>query len=237
MTTMRRVLAVLTALALAVFGTVVLVAYVHGADARAAAGAALVPVLVVDTAVPAGTAAEALTDSVSIAQVPRRLVATGSITDLDQVAGLTTTADLLVGEQVMAARFADPGVQAADGTVVVPAGLQEVSLSLDPQRAVGGALAAGDRVGVFISATGIDPTTPGAATGLAVAQVLVTRVGNGVDTTGAGAVTVTLALGETDAATVISGMEAGTVWLSLQSAAVSADTSGDSNATTTGAQQ
>jgi pilus assembly protein CpaB len=246
MSTMRRLLAVLTALALAVFGAVVLVAYVHGADARAEAGAVLVPVLVVDTDVPAGTAAEDVAGSVSTVQVPQRLVATGAIGDLTEVAGLTTTATLLAGDQVMAARFGDPTVQSVGGAPVVPVGMQEVSLSLDPQRAVGGALAPGDRVGVYISAAGTDPTAaPRSGTDLAVGQVLVTRVSGGSESaaltvagTGTGtAVTVTLALGQADAATVIGGMELGTVWLSLQSSAVSADTSGDSTAQTTGANQ
>jgi pilus assembly protein CpaB len=245
MTTMRRLLTVLTALALAVFGAVVLVAYVRGADARAATGATLVPVLVVDADVPAGTAAADLGDSVSTAQVPQRLVATGAVDDLADVAGLTTTVDLFAGDQVLAARFADPTVKSAGTGPGVPAGMQEVSLALDPQRAVGGALVAGDRVGVYISATGADPTGgPQAVTSLAVGQVLVTRVSGdtaadplaGTGGTG-GKVTVTLALNEAAAATVIAGMEQDAVWLSLQSKAEPADTSGDSTVPSTGDQQ
>jgi pilus assembly protein CpaB len=244
MSTMRRLLAVLTALALAVFGAVVLVAYVHGADARAQAGAVLVPVLVVDTDIAAGTAAEDVAGSVSTVEVPKRLVATGAIDDLADVAGLTTTVGLLAGDQVMAARFGDPTVQSVDGAPLLPAGLEEVSISLESQRAVGGALAPGDRVGVYISAAGTDPTAAQTMTDLAVGQVLVTRVSGGSSATSAltpagteTGMTVTLALGEDDAATVIGGMELGTVWLSLQSGAVSADNGGDSTLTTTGANQ
>jgi pilus assembly protein CpaB len=244
MTTMRRVLAALTALVLAVFGTVVLVAYVHGADARAAAGATLVPVLVVKAGadVPAGTSADALADSVSTVQVPQRLKANDALSDLSQIAGLSTTVGLLAGDQLRSARFADPAVQAAaDGATAVPAGLEEVSVSLEPQRVVGGVLVPGDRVGVYITQVGTDPSAVGpAATDLAVSQVLVTSVSSGgatVDLAGTGTtVTVTLALSQADARTVINGMELKKVWLSLQSAAVPADTSGDT-ATTTGAQQ
>jgi len=237
---MRRSLAVLTALALAVFGVVVLVAYVRGADARAEAGATLVPVLVVDADVPAGTPVEDLADSVSTVQVPSRLKALGAIDDLAAVDGLTTTVDLLAGDQVMAARFGDPSVRSAGDGPAVPVDMQEVSLALDPQRAVGGVLAAGDRVGVYISAAATDPAMA-AATGLAVDRALVTRVSGADGATGLGAgtttVTVTLALTATDAARVIAGMEAGTVWLSLQETAGSADTSADSTVATSGDQQ
>ncbi|NIH69724.1 pilus assembly protein CpaB [Modestobacter marinus] len=233
MTTMRRVLAALTALALAAFGAFVLVSYVRNADARAAAGAQLVPVLVVDADVPAGTPVADLTDQVSTAQVPARLKATGSLDDLAAVAGLTTTVDLLAGEQVMAARFADPAViAAAQGIVDLDEGTQEVSLTLELQRAVGAVLAPGDRVGVFVSRPGVDPatSTPTAVTDLAVGDVLVTRVGGGPTGPDAGAVTgalqtvtVTLGLTEADARAVIAGMEQESVWLSLQSAAGSAE--------------
>ena len=239
MTTMRRVLAVLTALVLAAFGAVVLVSYVRGADARAEAGAVLVPVLVVDEQVPAGTSVDDLAGSVSTAQVPERLVAPGAVADLGAVAGLSTTVALLPGDQVVAARFADPTVQAAGG-VGVPAGMQEVSLSLEPQRAVGGALAAGDQVAVYVTSGGADG---GAApvTGLAVERVLVTRISGGAGgtdlATAPSTVTVTLALRPEDAARVIAGMAENGVWLSLQSSAGSADTSLTSTSTSTGAHQ
>jgi len=234
---MRRSIAVLTALALAVFGAVVLVAYVRGADARAEAGAMLVPVLVVDEQVPSGTSVADLTDYLSTGQVPQRLVATGALTDLTAVEGLSTTVDLLPGEQVVAGRFADPTVAAA-GAVPVPAGFEEVSLTLEPQRAVGGELAEGDEVGVYVSVGALDVTSA-SVTGLVVDHALVTRVSTpAADLAGAGStVTVTLALSPADAVTVIAGMAQNNVWLSLQSAAASADTSLTSTTTSTGDDQ
>jgi len=240
MTTMRRALTVSAALVLAAFGAFVLVSYVRGADARAEAGAVLVPVLVVDEQIPAGTPVDEVADKVSTEQVPQRLVATGALDDLTDVAGLSTTVDLLPGDQVLAGRFADPTVQAA-GEVVVPDGLQEVSLTLDPQRAVDGVLRAGDRVGVYVSTGGLDVTaaTP-AVTALGVDRALVTRVtaGGEGDLAGTGqTVTVTLALGQTDASTVIAAKSEDAVWLSLQSAAGPADTSLTSTTTTPGDDQ
>ncbi|MCZ2847122.1 Flp pilus assembly protein CpaB [Modestobacter sp. VKM Ac-2978] len=235
---MRRVLAALAALALAVFGAVVLISYVRGADARAEAGAVLVPVLVAAGDIDAGTTAEDVADLVTTARVPSRLVVGGHVDDLADVAGLSTTTKLIKGEQLVFARFADPSVQAAAAGVVEPtAGTEEVSLTLEPQRAVGGALAAGDRIGVFISQG--DPTT----TDLAVGEVLVTRVTGGADdqtaamTGAAQTITVTLALTPEQATVVIAGMEQGAVWLSLQESVDPADTSLDSTTPTTGADQ
>ncbi|WP_299954485.1 Flp pilus assembly protein CpaB [uncultured Modestobacter sp.] len=234
---MRRVLAALAALALAAFGAVVLISYVRGADARAEAGAVLVPVLVAADVIEAGTPVEEVADLVTTAEVPSRLVVGGYVEDLADVAGLTTTTKIIKGEQLVFDRFADPSVQAAvDGEVELPEGTEEVSLTLEPQRAVGGVLAAGDLIGVFISQG--DPTT----TDLAVGEVLVTRVdggdaGTAALTGAAQTVTVTLALTPADAAVVIAGMERSAVWLSLQESVAPADNSPDSSATTTGADQ
>ena len=55
----RRVLTVTLALLLAVLGTVGVLAYVHGANARAVAGLKAVPALVAQQPIPAGTSASA----------------------------------------------------------------------------------------------------------------------------------------------------------------------------------
>ena len=242
---MRRLLAVLTALALAAFGAFVLITYVREADARAEAraeeGALLVPVLVVDEQVDAGSPAADLADLVSVEQVPARLKADDaldSVDDLDTVVGLTT-GDLFAGDQVRRARFAEPEPEEEE-ELVVPAHLEEVSLALEPQRAVGGTLIEGDEVGVFVSGAGLNPetNTPTARTALAVADVLVTRVEHGTsDATGTGTVTVTLALTQEEAEAVIAGMEQDAVWLSLQEPFDPADTSTSTSTATTGADQ
>src|SRR3954468_4575541 len=147
----RRLLAASAALALFVLGTVVLLAYVRGADARAFAGAQPVQVLVVDRLVPAGTPGNGLADFVRTDTVPAKAAVEGRVTDLTELTGLVASTDLEPGEQLLAGRFQKPGDVQAAGTVAVPEGLQEVSVLLEPQRAVGGRLAAGDTVGVYLS--------------------------------------------------------------------------------------
>jgi pilus assembly protein CpaB len=231
----RRFLALLAALLLAAFGAVVLFQYVQGADARARAGEVVVPVYVVSAAVPAGTDAGAVENSVTLAEVPERLVADGAVGSVDafaQMAGMVTTTDLLPGDQLVSGRFADPAVLLSPGQVLAPAGTQEVSLTLELQRAVDGQLVAGDRVGVFLTLPVDDPATgqPQAGTTLLLNDVLVTRVSGGTSSggigdTGQAAVGVTLAMTPAEAAGVISGMVQNGIWLSLQTAGTAADTS------------
>jgi pilus assembly protein CpaB len=59
------------------------------------------------------------------------------------------------GEQLLSERRSSPEELKTSGSVPVPAGLQEVSFQLEPQRVVGGRLSPGDNVGIFFStATG-----------------------------------------------------------------------------------
>jgi pilus assembly protein CpaB len=216
----RRLLAATAATLLAVLGAVVLLGYVHGADARARAGEQLTPVLVVDSEIAPGTAAEALAGSVSVQQVPTRLAAPGSTGDLSSLAGLVTDAALLPGEQVIAGQFVAPAAFLPAGAVAVPAGMVQVSVTLDAQRAVGGILKAGDLVGVQL-------TSPTAAGDVAVSsvflvlhQVLVTRVVDPADTSDPTApYLVTLAVSPDDAAQVVRGTTTQAIWLSLETAA------------------
>jgi pilus assembly protein CpaB len=227
----RRLLAALAALVLAALGAVVLLAYVRGADDRALAGLQTVDVLVVDRPVPEGTPGEELAELVRTERLPARAAVPGAVTDLDELAGRVATVDLQPGEQLLAARFAAPEDLSVPGTVAPPEGAAEVSLLLEPQRAVGGRLAAGDTVGVHVSLDG--------QTDVVLSRVLVTRVqgapvsvadGEGTDTASSGgaapsaSLMVTLGLRPEAAEAVVFGMEHGTVWLSLEPEGV--DTSG-----------
>jgi pilus assembly protein CpaB len=223
----RRLLAALAALVLLVAGTLALVAYVGGADARALAGARPTQVLVVTEPVPAGTSGDELADFVAFATVPAKTALAGRVTDLDDLSGRVATVDLMVGEQLLSSRFARPEDRQAPGTVEVPAGLQEVSVLLEPQRAVGGRLAAGDRVGVFVSVS----ADAGPSTHAVLHSVLVTQVQGApapvdpaaeAETASAGApapsssLMVTLAATAAQAEAIVFGIEHGTLWLSAE---------------------
>jgi pilus assembly protein CpaB len=228
----RRLLAAFAALVLLVAGTLVLLAYVRGADARALAGTRTVEVLVADELIPQGTAGTELAELVRTEVLPAKAALQGRVTDLSSLIDLVSTVDLQPGEQLLTSRFQSPDERQAPGTVAVPEGLQEVSVLLEPQRAIGGRLAAGDTVGVVVSMS-----TP--ATHAVLHRVLVTQVQGApapapaegeAETASAGSAApsaslmITLAVTAAQAEVVVFGIEHGTLWLTLEPA--HADVSG-----------
>ena len=229
---MRRLLAVLAALLLAAVGTVVLTAYVRGADERALEGMESVEVLVVAEPIAAGTPGEDLGDLVDTELVPAKSAVEGRVRTLGEIAGRVADVDLEPGEQLLAARFVSPDDLGTPGTVPAPEGMSEISVLLDPQRAAGGRLAAGDTVGVYLSLVFEDGTS---TTHAVQHSVLVTQVQGATAVpdgdvqeaaaqTPVAALMVTLAVVSRDAEQIVFGQEHGTLWLALEPEG--ADTSG-----------
>ncbi|MEO7375258.1 MAG: RcpC/CpaB family pilus assembly protein, partial [Nakamurella sp.] len=237
-----RLIALAVALVLGLVGTAVLLRYVQGADARALAGTQTVDVLMVQAPIPVGTPAEGLADLITVRPVPALAAVPGRITDVSELTGQLSVVPLMAGEQLLPSQFA-LAAGAADGAgPVVPDGFQQFTVLLQSQRALGGAIAAGDRVGMFLSFP--PPLAVEYATHLRLSSVLVTSVrttstGTPADKTAtssppsdaasaasvAGAAAappasagvdlyVTFATDAADAEVVIFAAEFGTIWLS-----------------------
>lgn len=158
----RKLVGILVALVLALVGTVSLVGYVEKAKNDAIEDDAQVTVLVVQRDIPAGATLAIIGNAVVPTEVPKRLVSPDALTSLDNVdPTLVAGVDLKAGEQLLASRLvnADDLVR-----VEVPEGLQEITLALDPERAVGGALAPGELVGILLSFDSEDPEAAGVTT-------------------------------------------------------------------------
>ena len=175
-----RIIGAIVALILAAVGAFVLVTYVRGADARAANGAELADVYIVQESIPKGTTGESVEEFVRLDSVPQRNLVDGYVTDLDDLVGLVADADILPGEQLAEARFLDPAELAARGDTPVPAGMQLIAFTLPADRVVGGQVRAGDRIGLVGT---VDPDEPGEEedvinpiTSFAFHGVLVTKV-------------------------------------------------------------
>ena len=147
----RRIIGIVAAALLAALGTFVIVSYVQGADERAQAGETMVEVLVVDKAIDRGTGVDDIGNSVKLMSVPARSQATGSISTLNRLEGTVAAVDLVPGEQLLSTRMIAAAELVSEGEIDVPAGLLTTTLSLSPQRAVGGSLVPGDLVAVFAS--------------------------------------------------------------------------------------
>jgi pilus assembly protein CpaB len=235
----RRVVGVLAAVLLAAVGTLVLVGFVRGAETRALAGEETVEVLVVKEEIARNTPVTDLSASVQLEAVPAKVRAENAVTDLDTLDGSVTSVNLMPGEQVVASRFVTPTQLAQEGGVEVPDGLQEVTISLEPQRAVGGGVVPGDVVGVLASF--VWEEDPKHTTKMNQAPVLVTNVqidpaavateppsDADAETTGptaapGGNLLITLAVDVEQAERIVFAAEHGTVWLTAQNDATSQD--------------
>lgn len=162
----RRARGAIAAVLLATVGALGLVSFVKGAEERALAGEELVDVLVVQERVRAGTPAEDLRGAVGSERVPAKTEAVGAVADLASLEGRVASIDLLPGEQITAERFVSADDFArTKGRIDVPEGLLEVTISLEPERAVGGVLRPGTTVGVVASFDGDATSTRSGGSG------------------------------------------------------------------------
>jgi pilus assembly protein CpaB len=225
-----RMLAGTAAVALALVGAILIIFYAQGADQRALRTLETVDVLVVKAAVPAGTSVNDMAGSLATEKVPAAGVSKSALRNLDDKTGTVAAVDLIPGEQLLAERLVPPADAADAGTTKVPAGFQEVSFLLEPQRVAGGRINAGDHVGIAMSfkegAYKADPAAP--TTQLTLRKVLVTVVqssasaekpaeGESQDTSlPQGAFMITVAVNDIDANKIIFASEFGSLWLTKE---------------------
>jgi len=155
---MRRIIGIAASIALVGVGTLLLVGYVSGAEERALAGEELVGVLVVDEAIEEGASIEEITSAVRFEQVPAKVRVEGAVDGLEDLTGMVAASGLLPGEQITVARFTDPVSLLIHQPVERPPGTVQVTVSLSPERAVGGQLVPGDTVAVIASFDPFDVT-------------------------------------------------------------------------------
>jgi pilus assembly protein CpaB len=144
---------VLIAVALAAAGTVVLVSYVRNAEDRALAGQETVDVLVVNAPISAGTPVDELNaDTLRYEKVPRTTLTAGAVANLEAMEGMVVAVDLLPNEVLTSARLVAPQSFSERSTVVdVPEGYLEVTIAVEPPRALGGFITPGETVALLAS--------------------------------------------------------------------------------------
>ena len=236
-----RLLAGAAAVVLALVGAMLVISYAQGADQRAVKDLEPVDVLVVKSAIPAGTPVESMAASLVTEQVPASAVTGSSLKSLDASKGKVAAVDLVPGEQLVTERLVAPEDVKVSGSVQIPAGLQEVSFQLEPDRVVGGRLAPGDHVGVFVNLDkgGQDDKPDAETTKLTVRKALVTAVQrapepaataqpaptasadpNAADpqdtTLPTGSLMLTVAVSDVDAAKIVFAAEYAKMWLSKE---------------------
>jgi pilus assembly protein CpaB len=144
----KKILKVLAAGALAMIGTVALVAYVKASKDRVVAAEPAVKVYVVEKDLAKGADAPTIRKAIALKSVPQSLRANDAIVDESAITDkLVSSVALHQGEQLLASRL----IPKSETVIEPPAGLVSITIALDPQRAVGGQLTTGDTVGVFLS--------------------------------------------------------------------------------------
>lgn len=203
----KKVAAIVAAGVLALLGVVALVSYANNADNRALENVDLVEVLRVNEQIDPLASAADVQAKVAVVKIPKLAAVPGALTNLDAVAGQVTASVLVPGDQLTAAKFAKP--DEAVGDIKLPKGMQELTIPLNGARIVGGALIAGDRVGVFVSYNG--------KTANPINQLLLLRVQGVLAEDGtAGEPMLTFAVPTFKAEQLVHAMEFGKVWLSKQ---------------------
>lgn len=221
----RKPKALVAAVALALAGTLLLVGYAR--SSRADASDARVPVLVATAPIAAGTAAADLDTKVAVRNVAAGSRAAGAVTSLRDLRAMVASSAIASGDQLRASDFvaadALPRAAAPDGTL-------EVSLSLDPARALAGDITPGQTVAVIASFD--DEGDLKAQTRVMLQDIVVTRVhatdpisdndGKAVQAAPGGSLLVTLAVPPADAERVVFAAEHGHLWLAADSPEVAA---------------
>lgn len=228
----RRVLAIVAAVLLTVFGVVVIITYVNAAERRAQENAGLVPILVAAEEIPAGTPGRDLAGLVAQREVPRSFVPEDAVIDIDELGRMVAVERILAGEPIVARQFGERASVPRPGQAQLDEGREVITLTLEAQRALGGQIASGDLVGVIVSlqnASGDEEATTGEATsggrecgltGMVLTRVEVTDVSGAADPetgeAGGGAVTVSLDVDQPDAERLAFAAENGSIWLTRQ---------------------
>ena len=226
---MRRKSRIVAGLIAAVIGTIMLFTVVNNQDEGTNVQVVdLGSVVVVKTAIPRQTPVELIGESVEVVQIPANLIAPDAVASLDEItAGFVTSAEILPGEQLLLARFRNPESLTR---IQVPDSLQEVTIPVVPERAIGGAFIPGDTLGVIVSFTAGDS---GQNTSFILHGTLVTAIQysagdvSGANATASGSETssrtaptdrllITFAVSSLDAVRLVFAAEFGSIWLTLE---------------------
>lgn len=146
---MKRVIAVLAAVVLALVGAFSVTAYARSADTRAVAEQEPTQVYISTAAVPAGTTAQEAFDQglVVPSMVAAKGVPEGALVEIDPASTDVAVSDIAPAEMLLAARFgAEPEVTDA---LVVPEGQVAVTVQLSDPGRVSAFLRPGSEIAVY----------------------------------------------------------------------------------------
>ena len=148
----RRKALLAAAAVIAVLGTLLVVAYVHSANSRAASKYDAMKVLQVTKQINQGeTVAEAqAANAITVGSVARNAVLSGALTDLSSISNDVALTTLYPGEQIVPEKF---GSSSASTNVAIPKGMIAISISLTDPTRVASFVNPGNDVAIFLNGT------------------------------------------------------------------------------------
>jgi pilus assembly protein CpaB len=148
----RRILTVGLAVLLAVLGTAGVLAYVHGADARAVEGMKTVSTLIAKQEIPGGTSASAALHEGLLAsqQLPDSSVPPDAVSSITpDISSLVLSADIQPGQLLLRPMLVTSAQATSTGALAIPQGMVAVTISTCMPGAVAGYVQPGSQVAVF----------------------------------------------------------------------------------------
>lgn len=143
----RRIITIMVAVLLAVFGTTAVLFYVNNADARAVEGMEAKTVLVAAEPIPAGTSASSVRNYVRAERMPAESVPSDVLAAIDEdMSDLVTSIDVRQGQLLTRGMLVEKSEQ---GDVVLPEGKLAVTIPVEAGNQSEGTLQAGFQVAVF----------------------------------------------------------------------------------------
>lgn len=148
----KRVIAIVAAVVLALMGAVLVLVYAKGADSRALAGQAPTKVYVSKELVPIGTTLkDALrAQKIEVTELAAKGVPTGALKAIDSANdGQVALADIVPGQYLLASAFGDKAPN--QKAIEIPDGQVAISVSLEDPNRVGAFVTRGSFVTIYYS--------------------------------------------------------------------------------------
>lgn len=211
---------IILGVAAAVVAAIVLLVYLNQYRNNVNSGAQPVSVLVAKSLIPKGTPGDVVGTSAEfqVASIPRDQVKQGAFVDPKSLTGRVAAADVFPGQQITAADFVLGNANAI--TQKLARDQRAVQISLGAPAALGGQLAAGDRVDIWV---GVNMATSGGGKPVVrqvMQNVLVLAAGGsgggGIGGGGGGGGNVTLRVAPAQAGKLIFASQNGSIWLVLR---------------------
>src|SRR5438067_2468614 len=198
---------ILVGIGAAALAAIVVFVYLHNYRNSLNSSATPASVLVAKNLIQKGTPGNIIgqNSEFQVASIPKRQLQLGALVDPAALNGRIAVADIFPGQQLTAADFALAPIGALQNQIT--GSDRAINISIDAQHGMVGALAAGDRIDIFLGMNVQTPTGPQTVIKLLLSNVLILRVSGGM---------YTLRVPENQAAWLAYASDNGKLWFILR---------------------